>query len=148
MYASIISHIIAYYGKPRQWTPSPGRRTVVQISQDVSTGPLVCPFTRSLAPLTHLLAPPCSLRSLSYSAALICTLTRSLCSLPSSWESENFDVSKSGCFEPQWFNSWFFFGSLAFMGDLTHFVMTSFGNKKRRKKLDFLYRKLSKLSFK
>ena len=30
---------------------------------DGSTGPLACPFARSLAPLTRLLAPDCSLRS-------------------------------------------------------------------------------------
>ena len=30
---------------------------------EVSTGPLARPFARSLAPLTHLLAPDCSLRS-------------------------------------------------------------------------------------
>ena len=32
-------------------------------NQDVSTGPLARPFARSLAPLTRLLAPDCSLRS-------------------------------------------------------------------------------------
>ena len=32
-------------------------------NRDVSTGPLACPFVRSLAPLTRLLAPDCSLRS-------------------------------------------------------------------------------------
>ena len=31
--------------------------------RDVSTGPLAHPFARSLAPLSHLLAPHCSLRS-------------------------------------------------------------------------------------
>ena len=32
-------------------------------NRDVSTGPLACPFARSLALLTRLLAPDCSLRS-------------------------------------------------------------------------------------
>ena len=32
-------------------------------NEDVSTGPLARPFARSLAPLTHSLAPDCSLRS-------------------------------------------------------------------------------------
>ena len=47
---------------------------------DVSTGPLALPFARLLAPLT------CSLRS--------CPPLRSLRSLPRSWESEFFIVSK------------------------------------------------------
>ena len=32
-------------------------------NKDCSTGPLACPFAHSLAPLTRLLAPDCSLRS-------------------------------------------------------------------------------------
>ena len=39
------------------------------MNRDVSTGPLACPFARSLAPLTR-------------------SLARSLCSLPRLWESE------------------------------------------------------------
>ena len=49
-------------------------------NRDVSTGSLTRPFARSLAPLTHSLAPDCSLRSRP--------LLRSLRSLPRSWESE------------------------------------------------------------
>ena len=63
-----------------------------QTRRDVSTGPLNRPFARSLAPLTLSLAPDCSLRSRS--AALTCSLARSLRSLPRSWESEFFYVSK------------------------------------------------------
>ena len=40
-------------------------------NRDVSTGPLARPFNRSLAPLTHSLAPDCSPRA---SAALTCLL--------------------------------------------------------------------------
>ena len=37
----------------------------------VSTGPLACPFTCLLTLLTHSLAPPCSLRSLTLLTSLI-----------------------------------------------------------------------------
>ena len=56
-------------------------------NRDVSTGPLARPFARSLAPLTHSLAPDYSLRSRPPLRSLIRSL-RSLCSLPRSWESE------------------------------------------------------------
>ena len=70
-------------------------------NQDVSTGPLARPFARSLAPLTRSLAPDCSLCSRPPLRSLICSLARSLRSLPSSWESALFYVSISHCFEPQ-----------------------------------------------
>ena len=41
---------------------------------DVSTGPLARPFTCSLAPLTSLLAPHCSLRSRAPLCSLVCPL--------------------------------------------------------------------------
>ena len=41
---------------------------------DLSTGPLTCSFARSLAPLTHSLALPCSLRSCASLHTLICLL--------------------------------------------------------------------------
>ena len=40
----------------------------------VSTGPLTCPFARSLAPLTHLLAPPCLLCSRAPLRSFVCSL--------------------------------------------------------------------------
>ena len=43
---------------------------------DWSTGPLACPFARSLAPLTHLLAPHCLLCSHAPLHSLICSLPR------------------------------------------------------------------------
>ena len=43
-------------------------------NRDVSTGPLSCPIPRSLAPLTHLLAPDCSLRSRPPLRSLVCSL--------------------------------------------------------------------------
>ena len=43
-------------------------------NQDVSTGPLARPFARSLAPLTRLLAPDCSLRSRPPLRTLVCSL--------------------------------------------------------------------------
>ena len=53
---------------------------------DVSTGPLACPFARSLATLTCSLAPRSLLRSRS------ATFTHPLArSLPRSWESELLD---------------------------------------------------------
>ena len=45
-------------------------------NRDVNTGPLVCSFPCSIAPLTHLLAPHCH-ASLAGSAALIRSLTHS-----------------------------------------------------------------------
>ena len=43
-------------------------------NQNVSTGPLACPFARSLAPLTHSLAPPCLLRSRIPLRSFVCSL--------------------------------------------------------------------------
>ena len=43
-------------------------------SRDASTGPLACPFARSLAPLTRSLAPDCSLRSRPPLRSLVCSL--------------------------------------------------------------------------
>ena len=47
-------------------------------NRDVSTGPLACPFARSLAPLTRLLAPHCSLRSRAPLRSLVRSLAHSL----------------------------------------------------------------------
>ena len=43
-------------------------------NKDVGTGPLACLFGRSLAPLTHSLAPPCSLCSCAPLRSFICSL--------------------------------------------------------------------------
>ena len=40
----------------------------------VNTGPLACPFARSLAPLTHSLAPPCLLCSRAPLCSFVCSL--------------------------------------------------------------------------
>ena len=53
-------------------------------NSDKSTGPLTCPFAGWLAPLTHSLAPPCSL----YLRIPLRSLFRLLRSLPHSWESK------------------------------------------------------------
>ena len=47
-------------------------------NRDVSTGPLACPFACSLAPLTRLLAPHCSLRSRAPLRSLVRSLAHSL----------------------------------------------------------------------
>ena len=47
-------------------------------NQDVSTGPLACPFACSLAPLIHSLAPDCLLGSRSPLCSLVCSLAHSL----------------------------------------------------------------------
>ena len=47
-------------------------------NRDVSTGPPARAFACSLAPLTHLLAPPCSLHSCTLLRSLVCLLTHSL----------------------------------------------------------------------
>ena len=52
-------------------------------NRDVSIGPLACPFART----AHSFARSAQLAFLARSAALICSLPRSLRSLPSSWES-------------------------------------------------------------
>ena len=52
---------------------------------DRSTGPLACPFTCSLAPLTHFAR---ALRYAHLFARSLTSLTRSLRSLPRLWESE------------------------------------------------------------
>ena len=49
----------------------------------LSTGPFAPPFARSLAPLTHLLAPHCSRRSRAPLRLFVHSLTRSF---RSSWE--------------------------------------------------------------
>merc|ERR1711989_100441 len=57
-----------------------------QKNRDVSTGPFARPLARLLAPLTHSLAPDCSLRSRPLRSRPL--RSRSLThSLPSSWES-------------------------------------------------------------
>ena len=43
-------------------------------NQDVSTGPLDCPFTYSILPLTHLLAPHCLLCLRAPLRSFICSL--------------------------------------------------------------------------
>ena len=43
---------------------------------DVSTGSLVCPFIHSLAPLTRLLATPCSLYLRALLRSLVCSLAQ------------------------------------------------------------------------
>ena len=43
-------------------------------NRDWSTGPLARPFARSLTPLTHSLAPDCSLRSRPLLRSLVCSL--------------------------------------------------------------------------
>ena len=48
---------------------------------DVSTGPLPCPFARSLAPLTRSLAPHYSLRSRAPLRSLVCSLAHFALSL-------------------------------------------------------------------
>ena len=47
-------------------------------NRDVSAGPLACPLARSLAPLTHWLAPYCSLRSRAPLRSLVRSVARSL----------------------------------------------------------------------
>ena len=60
-------------------------------NQDISTGPFARPFARSLAPLTHSLAPDCSLCSCPPLRSLTRSLARSLRSHPRSLESELLD---------------------------------------------------------
>ena len=55
-------------------------------NRDVSTGPLAHPFARSLALLTHSLAPHCSL---CWCATLCSFVHFPAHSLPSSWESDS-----------------------------------------------------------
>ena len=43
-------------------------------NSDMSTGPLACPFAHARAPLTHSLAPPCSLRSRAPLHSFVCSL--------------------------------------------------------------------------
>ena len=43
-------------------------------NRDVRTGPLACPFARSLAPLTHSLAPPCLLCLRAPLRSFVCSL--------------------------------------------------------------------------
>ena len=47
-------------------------------NQDVSTGPLACPFARSLAPLTHSLALHCLLCMRPLIHSFICFLAHAL----------------------------------------------------------------------
>ena len=66
-----------------------GRMTTVYEIDAQSTEPFVTPFARSLAPLTHSLAPRCSFRSRAPLRSLVSSLARSLAhSLPYSWEKE------------------------------------------------------------
>ena len=69
--------LLMFYVSPPQWSR-------ITKNPDVSTEPLACPFARSLAPLTHSLAP----HLLCYCAPLR-SLTHSLLS---SWESEWYDA--------------------------------------------------------
>ena len=47
-------------------------------NRDVSNGPFACPLTRSLTPLTHSLAPHCSLRSRAPLRSFVRSLAHSL----------------------------------------------------------------------
>ena len=67
-------------------------------NREASTGPLACLFAPSLAPLTLLIAPHCSLRSRTPLHSFIHSLIHSL---SSSWESERLDVLKRPGFVPQ-----------------------------------------------
>ena len=53
---------------------SPSLWSITAKNTDCSTGPLACPFIRSLAPLTRSLAPDCSLRSRPPLRSLVCSL--------------------------------------------------------------------------
>ena len=58
------------YGGP-QWFKTAKNRELI-------TGPIACPFPRSLGPLTHLLDPHCSLCSRAPLRSFVCSLAYSL----------------------------------------------------------------------
>ena len=66
------------------------------MNRDLNSGPLAHPCARSLTPLTHLLAPPCLLRSLIRCAGLFAR------SLTPKLVGKLMSVSKSAFSEPQW----------------------------------------------
>ena len=62
------------YTDPHAYSPTIALWSGTNKNRDVSTGPLARTFARSLAPLTHLLAPDCSLCSRPPLRSLACLL--------------------------------------------------------------------------
>ena len=83
---------------PRKW-PAHVQWFGTAKNWDKSTGPRALPFAHLLAPLTHFLAPHCSLRSSAPLRLSVCSLTHSLLS---SGKSQWLDVSKWSGLVPQW----------------------------------------------